>query len=137
MSGKSNYLEGLILNWAYNGQAMPSAPASVYVGLFNGDPGDDGLGGTEVTTTIRAAGRVAASFGSVVSGPGADAVANDALVDFGSAEGAATFSHFGTFDAASAGNMLHYGPIADGSDIVVGAGTAVRFPVGDLDITEN
>lgn len=135
MSGKSNYLEDLILNWECNGQAMPSPPTS-YVALFNGDPLDTGLGGTEVTTTIRAAGRVAASFGAITTAAGANSISNDADVDFGPADGDATFSHFATFDAASAGNMLRSGSLADGEQSV-SAGTRVKFESGALVFSES
>src|SRR6478735_6639217 len=101
MSGNSTYLGNAVLNWV-KGSAMPTAPSSVYVGLFNGDPTDTGSGGTEVTTTIRPAGRVASTFGSVSS----KSMANNATVNFGTASGSATVTHFGVFDASSAGNML-------------------------------
>lgn len=136
MSGKSNYLEDKVLGWALKGVAMGTAPVAVYVGLFNGDPLDTGAGGTEVTTTIRAAGRVAATFGAITTAAGANAVANDAEVDFGDADAGATITHFAIFDAASSGNMLYSNALAGGST-VIGAGTTVKFAIGDLDITED
>jgi hypothetical protein len=45
---------------------MPSAPATCYVALFNGSPKTTG---TEVTTTIRAAGRVAIAYRTSYSLP--------------------------------------------------------------------
>ena len=120
MSGNSTYLGNAVLNWV-KGSAMPTAPSSVYVGLFNGDPTDSGSGGTEVTTTIRVAGRVAATFGTVAS----KNMANNALVDFGNAAGATTVTHFGVFDAASAGNMLGSNAVTGGG--AVGSGAAVSF----------
>lgn len=132
MPGKSDYLENKVLNWAYKATTMGTAPAAVYVGLFNGDPLDTAAGGTEVTTTVRVAGRVAATFGSVSGGQ----VANSADVDFGNAAGAATMTHFATFDAASAGNMLHSGPLTGGTQGVL-TGTPVKFTTGLLVITED
>jgi hypothetical protein len=108
MSGKSNYLENLILNWI-KGSAFASAPSGVYVGLFNGDPTDAGSGGTEVTTTD---------------------------VDFGNAAGDATISHFALFDAASAGNMLYSGPLTGGTQSV-SSGTGVKFNSGSLTVSED
>lgn len=138
MVGKSDYLEDLVLNWALNADDMPAAPANVYVALFNGDPTDSGEEGTEVTATIRAAGRVVATFGAITpDSAGANAIANDVEVDFGDADGQATISHFAIFDDPDPGegNMLYSAALTAGSQ-VIGAGTTVRFAVGALDITE-
>jgi hypothetical protein len=129
MSGNSTYLGNAILNWV-KGSAMPTAPTTVYVGLFNGDPTDSGSGGTEVTTTIRVAGRVAVTFGTVAS----KAMANNAIVNFGAAAAGATVTHFGVFDAASAGNMLGSNALSGGGTI--SAGASVSFASGALTWSE-
>lgn len=126
MSGNSTYVANALLNWV-RGTAMPAAPAAVYIALFNGDPTDAGTGGTEVTATLRTAGRVAATFGA----PSGKAIANTAIVDFGNAAGAATATHFAVFDAASAGNMLGSNPLSSGSG-AISAGVAVNFAIGAL-----
>lgn len=136
MSGKSNYLEDKVLGWALKGQAMGTAPTTVYVGLFDGDPLDTGAGGSEVTTTIRAAGRVAATFGSITTQAGANLISNDAIVDFGDADGAADITHFGVFDASSGGNMLYSAALAGGEENIA-SGNLVSFPIGALDISED
>lgn len=125
MAGFSDYLENLVLNWL-SGDAMPSAP-TVYVGLFSATPNDAG-GGTEVTTTIRTAGRVAASFGAASSGQ----IVTDALVDFGASAGNATVTHFGLFDASSAGHLLAYGPLT--ASLAITTGISVSFAIGDLSV---
>lgn len=136
MSGKSNYLEDKVLNWALKGTAMGTAPVTAYVALFNGDPLDTGAGGTEVTTTIRVAGRVAGTFGTITVNAGADTITNTALIDFGAAAGGATFTHFAIFDAASAGNMLYSNALTGGSQ-TVSAGTNVSFAIGALVVSED
>lgn len=136
MSGKSNYLEDKVLNWALKAVAMGTAPAAVYVGLFNGDPLDTGAGGTEVTTTIRVAGRVAGTFGSITTASGANTIANSADVDFGNAAAGATVSHFAIFDASTSGNMLYSAALTGGSQ-AVSLGTAVKFTAGQLVISED
>jgi hypothetical protein len=136
MSGKSNYLEDKLLNWALKGAAMGTAPVAVYVALFNGDPTDTGAGGTEVTTTIRVAGRVAVTFGSITTASGANSVSNSADVDFGAAAAGATMTHFAIFDAASAGNMLYSAPLTGGTQSV-STGTAVKFTTGSLTVSED
>lgn len=109
MSGNSIYFGALIENWI-KGTQMPTPPSAVYVALFNGDPTDAGTGGTEVTTTVRTAGRVAETFGAVTG----KSMANSAVVNFGNAAGGTPFTHFGIFDAVSGGNML-------GSNMLTGA----------------
>lgn len=135
MSGKSNYLESLILNWI-KGSAFATAPVAVFVGLFNGDPLDTAAGGTEVTTTVNAAGRVAVTFGAITTAAGANSMASNADVDFGNADAGATMSHFAIFDAASAGNMLYSAALTGGSQ-AVSIGTAVKFLAGALTVSED
>ncbi|UXS01615.1 phage tail fiber protein [Agrobacterium tumefaciens] len=128
MAGFSDYLEAAVAAWV-NGTAMPTAPANRYVALFNGDPTDPGSGGAEVTTTIRVAGRVVGTFGRT-----GGVLTLNADADFGAAAAAATVSHFGVYDAASAGNLLMYGPLTGGAQSV-GAGTNVKFANGALVLT--
>lgn len=129
MSGLSHYTQAALLNWL-KGTAMPAAPAGVYVGLFNGDPTDTGSAGAEVTTTIRAGGRVAATYGNVA---GNASISNSADVDFGAAAGAATVSHFGLFSAASGGNLLASGAVAQSKSVA--ATNLVKFPAGSLTLS--
>ncbi len=135
MAGKSNYLEDKTLNWALKAVAMGAAPVATYVGLHNGDPTDAGTGGTEVTTSIRVAGRVAAVFGTITTSAGANTIENSAAVNFGEAAAGQTFTHFAIWDAASAGNMLYSNVLAV-SPQTVSAGTNVSFAIGALDISE-
>ena len=130
MSGNSTYLAGKILAWAA-GTAMPSPPAGLFVALFNGDPTDAGTGGTEVTTSVRAAGRVAATFGAV-SGK---SMANSAAVSFGSAASGTTVTHFAIFDAATGGNMLGSNALSSGAGALA-SGASFSFPVGSLTFGE-
>jgi len=129
MANASDYLEAALLNHVFRNTAY-SSPAAVYVGLFDGDPTDDGSGGAEVTTDIDATGRKAATFGA----PSGGVITNSADVDFGDADGDADVSHFGIFDAASAGNLLAHGSITGGSQSI-STGNAVKFAAGDLTIT--
>lgn len=133
MGGKSDYLELKVLNWI-RGTAFGAAPGTVYVGLFVGDPTDNGAGGAEITTNIAAA-RVAVTFGAPVG----NAISNSALVDFGAADGDADaegdpVTHFGIFDAAAAGNLL--GSAALTNPQVISEGNLVEFPIGSLVWTE-
>lgn len=125
-SDVSLYLGNKFLRWL-GGNAMPSAPASVYAALFDGDPKG---AGSEVTTTIRVAGRVAIPLNVPASGTG-NTMDNSADVDFGLAAGGATVSYVGVYDAASAGNLLWAHQLA-GGPFTVTAGEEVKFAAGDL-----
>jgi len=131
MSGFSTYLQNAVLNWV-KGTAMPTAPAAVYVALFSADPTDAGTLTNEVTTTVRTAGRVAATFGTITTASGASTIANSAIVDFGTAAGAATVTWFGIFDAATAGNMLGSGTVTGGN---IATGNAVSYAVGAFTVS--
>lgn len=126
----SNYLANEILDW-FKGNAIVSAPGTVYVALFNGDPTATGSGGTEVTTTIRPAGRVGVTWGSITS----RAISNSAEIDFGAADAGASVTHAALFDASSVGNMLAFTPL----DVprTISGGDAVVIPIGDLAVNFN
>lgn len=126
----SDYLANKVLGWV-DGAAMGTAPAACYLGLFNGNPTGSGAGGTEVTATVRVAGRVAISWGAI-TGRNMD---NDAAVDFGTSAGNATVDHIGIFDAASGGNMLGYSPATNSRAVVTG--DPVVVPIGDLSFNFN
>ena len=128
MANASNYFEGQIANWL-RGTAFAAAPASIFVGLFNGDPTDTGSGGTEVTTTIRVAGRVAVTLGA----PSDGVMTNSAEVTFGTAAGAATVTHYGIYDAASGGNLLVHGAVSTSRTYAIG--DTCRFATGAITVT--
>lgn len=123
----SDYVEGKVLDHLLR-VASFSQPTGLYVALFSAAPSDAG-GGTEVTTTIRVAGRVAATFGAASSGSSA----NSALVDFGASAGTATITHFAIFDAASAGNMLVWGSVT--TSLSITPGINVSFAIGALTVS--
>lgn len=130
----SNTAESLMLNWLLNASAV-TRPTAWFVALFNGDPGEAGSGGTEVTTTIKSAGgRPAVAF---TTSTGGGAVSNSAAVDFGNAAGAvASVTHFGIYDASSAGNLLLSGTLT-GQPLSISAGQPVNFPIGALTASQD
>jgi hypothetical protein len=118
----SNYLANKVLTDNFD-------TGSVFVALYSSNPGNDGTGGTDVTNTIRAAGRPAGSFGAVA----ARAVSNDASVDFGTSAGAAAVSHFGLWSAATGGNFLGGGALQVTRNVQ--NGDPVAFLTGDLSVS--
>lgn len=129
-AGNSTYLGAKILGWV-TGTAMPASPGTLCVALFNGDPTDAGTGGTEVSATVRTAGRVCGTPFAITG----KTMANSAAVNFGPAAAGASFTYFAIFDAASAGNMLISGPVTGGGT-TVSAGTTVSFAAGALSWAE-
>jgi len=126
MAGFSDYLENKVLDHLRG--TTYTAPAGLYVALYSAAPTDAG-GGTEVTTTIRVAGRPAATFGAASAG----SMANSALIDFGASAGTATVTHFALFDAASAGNMLAWAAVT--TPLAITPGISVSFAIGALTVT--
>jgi hypothetical protein len=123
----STYLAELVLGWIA-GEDMPTAPAAVYMALFDGDPTG---AGTEVTETIRTAGRVAVTWDAIAG----RAMENDAAVDFGTAEAAADVSHVALFDADTDGNMLSSTPLDTPRSVEAAA--PVVFPIGEVGLNFN
>jgi hypothetical protein len=122
----SDYLAGKVIDVLRN--TSYSGLSNVYLALFNGDPGAAGSGATEVTATIRTAGRLAVTL----SAPSTGTTANSAEVDFGKAAGAATVGGWGIFDASSSGNLLLYGGITPSLSVLINQ--TVKVPAGNISI---
>lgn len=115
-----------ILNWL-RGTAPGTAPATLYARLYDGNPLS---GGTEVTATIRPAGGVAITFGTVTDG----VLSNSGIIDFGTAAGAADVTHIAVNTAATgAGENWH--TVAVTTTRNVNAGDPVTFAAGALALT--
>jgi hypothetical protein len=119
----TNYTANKVLNVLKN--TAFSAISAVYIGFVNGDPTRAGTGGTEITTTIRTAGRLAITFDSPVNG----VMTNTSKVDFGASAGSTTIKAIGIYDAASGGNLLFYKNIPQ---LSVSAGQNVIIKKGSL-----
>lgn len=126
-SDLSTYFGNKIIRWLA-GNAMPTAPAALYLALYNGDPKS---GGVEVTTTINAGGRIAATFGVPAVGT-TNTMTTTADADFGAAAGGATVTHVAVCDAQSAGNILASKTVGNNT---VNAGQDVKFSAGNLTFT--
>ena len=121
----SNYAETKILDHAL-GVATFTRPANVFLALFTSDPGEAGTG-AEVAGLGYA--RQQTQFNPAANGQST----NTSLVTFPAANGGAwgTLTHFGIFDALSAGNLLFSGAlgatkvIADTDQLLLDAGSIV------------
>lgn len=126
MSAMSDYLENEILDHILSVGSY-TMPTAVYVGLSTGSFNDDNSG-TELTGNNYS--RVAATFSAAASGT----TSNSAAIEFAAATGSwGSISHFGIFDAASAGNLLIHGAFTTAKTIA--SGDILKIPTGDLDIT--
>lgn len=126
MSAMSDYLENKVLDHIL-GTTSYTMPSAVYVGLSTGSFADDNSG-TELSGSGYA--RVAATFNAAASG----ATDNASAVQFSAATGSwGTVSHFGIFDASTAGNLLIHGAFTTAK--VIASGDILKIDAGDLDIT--
>jgi hypothetical protein len=114
-----------ILRWI-NGNAMPTAPSSLYLAAFNGNPKTSG---TEIGAQIKAAGpRQVVTFASLAAGV-AHLLTSNVAVDWGNSENATSLSHIALFDAASSGNMIASKAVS-GGPISILVNSAVKFNSG-------
>ena len=126
MSAMSDYLENEILDHIL-ATGSYTAPTAVYVGLSTASFADDNSG-TELSGSGYA--RVAATFSAAASGT----ASNSAAIEFSAATGSwGTVSHFGIFDASTAGNLLIHGAFT--ASKVIASGDILKINTGDLDIS--
>lgn len=96
---------------------------SLYLALFTTDPTETGIAGTEVSGNAYA--RQPITFTATTTGTGA--TSNSADVLFPVATGSwGTVTHIGLMDAATAGNMIWYGPLSTSKAVT----TSDQFKMG-------
>ena len=127
MANLTDTFENGLIDWIFRGQAAPTLGASLHVALFTAAPSDAG-GGTEVSGgsyTRAAVTRSLANFaGTQAAG---STVASNGTGGVTSNNGAITFpaptanwgniTHFAIMDAASGGNMLIWGALAQAKTV--------------------
>lgn len=112
-------------------------PAAIYVAIFSVMPGDDGLGGTEVSTVATGYGRVQHGPGDALwTSNGSGQFANAAAVQLPSPVGnwGSNLPGFGLYTAGSGGTFLGKGLFGSPITVVAG-GPAPAFAAGDLIVT--
>lgn len=125
MTALCNYLENALYNHVLRNTPLTS-PVTVYLGLFDADPGEDGSGGTE-KTGLSGYARQAVTFGAPTDGAGS----NSGAITFGPAgEAWATCAGVGLFDALTGGNPLMH---AASTSRTIGNGDSYQIAIGDLD----
>ncbi len=137
MSGKSNYLESMILESLFRNGTF-TKPTTIYVALYSTDPTDADTG-TELTGggyARVAVTNAATEWEALTDDAGYQRTSNVNPIVFTestAAQGNAT--HFGLRTAATAGNLL-YGDVLSPARNVDSAGITVRIPADGLVIRE-
>jgi hypothetical protein len=129
MGAFSDYLEGRIVEHFLRNNTVAS-PATIYLALFETNPGEDGSG-TETAYTGYA--RQTSTWTAL---DGAGQTKNVASVTFpanANASASATITHAAIFDAATIGNVLLYGPLASSKTLAVG--DVLSFAANALTLT--
>lgn len=119
----SQYLADELIDWV-KGTDMPTAPTTVYIALFNGDPSG---AGTEITNTIKGSTtRDAIALGGVTTSGNFRQADNTAEITITpSASAGATADYAAIYDAATGGNLLSYDTLTASKTITTGDG--VKF----------
>jgi hypothetical protein len=120
----SAYSKDYFVNWLTGKADMP-ATTNRYYSLWSTDP--QGGTPTEVTATIRAAGRI--MFTGDMSAASSGTANDTTMIDFGSAAGSATIGWTGCSDASTLGNLIISHAITGAAQSVT-TGNPVRVPVG-------
>ena len=123
----SNYLENALLN-ATLANVSYTTPATVYTALYSVAPTDStagtelsGSGYSRVSTAFSVSSGVATNTGNVTFGP--------ASADW------VTAVAWSIADAASAGNILYYGPLSTAQTVL--NGNSLTFGIGNVSVTMN
>jgi hypothetical protein len=126
-ASKSNYLRGVIYK-AINRNTGYTGPAQEYMSLHTAAPGLTGA--NEITGNAYA--RQAINMAADTNGAGASSNAPQFPAPTPSNWGTAT--HFGVWDAASAGNYLWGDALTN--PVATSVGVPVLFPIGSVTYTE-
>ena len=129
MSAFSNYLEEKIVEHFLRNTSVGS-PTSVYLALIESDPGED-ASGTETSYTNYAR-QVSTWTALDANGQTKNASALTFPAN-GNASASVTITHAALFDAATVGNMLLKGPLANPKTLAVG--DVLSFAANALTLT--
>jgi hypothetical protein len=145
MAGKSDYLENKIIDHIFRNRSY-TVPTTIYIGLLTAAPSDSG-GGTEVSGGSYARVQVGPSDttwnatqggapAAASSGTGG-ATANASTITFAAPSANwGVVSHFGIYDASTAGNLLYWAALT-ASKTINNGDAAPTFAAGALTVTED
>jgi hypothetical protein len=138
MAGASDYLEENFFNHMLRDQAF-TPPATIHLSLHKGDPLDDDSGANEVSTGSddAAYARQTIAFAAWAG----NQVASNGSITFPTVDAGSpgyTITHFGIYDAATAGNLLWsdvLGTAANPQPKTLAAGNSYSFNTGAVVLT--
>ena len=127
-----DYLKNAVLNW-FKGTAMPSAPATSYVSLHTATPGRTGASEVSGGSYARVAVTNSSGWSAISDGTGTQRkITNAGTITYPAPTANwGTVTHFGVWDAASAGNFLDGGALTASATINNGDG-APSFAAGAM-----
>lgn len=131
----SNLLERVLLNhtFSHGNFLLTYTPPTIYLGLWVGDPGEDGVEGSEVDAVDTGYVRLAAADWSIATGT-PTMIYNASVITFPEATtdwGEVT--HFGILNALTEGSFLMAGMLWSPQNII--AGSIPSFPVGAIEVS--
>jgi len=129
----SDYLENKVLDHVFRNTAY-SAATTIYIALFTSAQNDAGSSGTEISTSGTGYARASVSPATGFSSASGGSLLNSGTISFTTASASwGTITHFGIYDALTAGNLLAHGQLTTSK--TVGSGDTVSFAAGALQIT--
>lgn len=129
---KSDYAENKTVDWCTGKADPPTSIGARYVALFTAAPSDTG-GGTEVSGGSYARkSTAAADWNAAATGSASNANAITFVTPSGSW---GVVTHFGIFDASTAGNLIRWAVLTTSKTI--GTGDTPSFAAGTLVVTED
>jgi len=130
MTAFSDYLENELLDHTLKNLAFTS-PSAVYVALATASFADDNSGtANEISTTGTAYARQTATFAAASGG----SASTSATITFPTATANwGTITHFGIYDASTAGNLLYHGALT--ASKVIDNGDTFEIQAGNLTVT--
>lgn len=129
----TQYLAAALLNHIFTDPAY-TPPATLYLGLSTTTPTEAGANFTEPVGNNYARVATTATDWGAATNADPSVKSNSAVLTFPSPSGSwGTLTHYGLFDASTAGNLMSWQALD--TPRTIGSGETPSFPVGDLDLT--
>ena len=125
----TTYFLNMVMGNVFKTKTSPALPANYYIGLSSTTPTTSGTGVTEPS-----GGAYARVQMTNMSQPNNGVITNTAAITFPESTGSwGTLTHYVVYDAATGGNLLFYGALANSRTVDIS--TTIAFKVGEFTIT--
>lgn len=125
----TTYFLNMVMGNVFKTKTSPALPTNYYIGLSSTTPTTSGTGVTEPSGGAYARVQMAN-----MSQPSNGVITNTAAITFPeSTRSWGTLTHYVVYDAATGGNLLFYGALANSR--TVDSNTTIAFKVGEFTIT--